>query len=353
MKRLVTCITLMLTILLSTVFCTAGVSFAEGEAPSGVTFHFLDVNSLNKPGGGAIGSADCILIVDHDYGVTTLVDTGTEISTSTDKVVKYIKDLGIDTIDHLFLTHPHNDHYGGVPAVVEAFDIINAYYTTLIDWDKVRPGEIDWATKYFSDIALQALSEKINSDGTGVNLIKPDEEGKVYRVTEDSYFTVYNCLAVVKNNFREPEFNDFSMMMKYTHKDVDALLNGDINIHYEYTLMGQVTTDGIRVYDDSPSEIKEKAIAPVGEVEIFKLPHHGTSGSLSTEKLLDVINPSKKAHLAVITGYTANVGTNVKPRIVDKYKYKLKITSGNNGSADVLIHSDGEKASFLDENNYY
>ena len=203
MKRLVTVLSLMLTILLATMIGIVPVlTTAEPATDEGVTFHFLDVNSIDKNVGGTgaapVGSADCILIEDH--GVVTLVDTGTEFVNSSNKVIKYIKDLGITKIDHLFLTHPHNDHYGGVPAVVEAFDIVNAYYTNLQDWNKIRPCEVTWYTKYFFDVAIIALQEKINSDGTGVNLISPDQEGKVYQVTDDSYFTVYNCLAVVKNN---------------------------------------------------------------------------------------------------------------------------------------------------------
>ncbi len=341
MKRLVTVLSLMLTILLATMIGIVPVlTTAESATDKGVTFHFLDVNSIDKNVGGSgaapVGSADCILIEDH--GVVTLVDTGSEYLNSANKVVKYIKDLGINKIDHLFLTHPHNDHYGGVPVVVEEFDIVNAYYTNLQDWNKVRPCEVEWNTKYYFDVAIMALQEKINSDGSTVNLISPDKEGKVYQVTDDSYFTVYNCLAVVKNDYREPEFNDFSMMMKYTYKDINALFTGDVNIHYEYTLLGEVMPDGTRCAAGTAG-----AVAPVGEIDIFKLPHHGTQGSLSTLNFFNKINPSKTARFAVITGYVSNVGAATRGRCKDN-GYALKITSGSNGSADVVINTDGTLA---------
>ena len=351
MKRFITCILMVLTLLLSSVVGLVPMAFAEGEDVSGgATFYFLDVNSLDRNVGGSgsapIGSADCILIVDHDEAtdkdVVTLVDTGTEYANSNKKVVDYISNLGITKIDHLFLTHPHNDHYGGVPAVVAAFDIVNAYYTSPNDWGDVRPCEVEWLTKYYYDIALMSILQKVNSDGSAINVISPDKEGTVYQVTSDSYFTVYNCVAVVKNSFREPEFNDFSMMMKYTHKNVDALFTGDVNIHYEYTLLGEVMPDGTRVAAGT-----EGAIDPVGDIEIFKLPHHGTQGSLSTENFFKKINPTKKKACAVITGYVANVGGSVRGR-VKSYGYDLKITSGTNGSSDVIIHTDGETTTWLD-----
>lgn len=300
------------------------------ESAQNVEFHFLNVNSIEKDTGGPIGSADTILIIDN--GVITLVDTGTEQKTSTSKVINYLKDLGISKIDHLFLTHPHNDHVGGAPDVVEAFDIVNAYYTTPADWTRLRPSEYNWDTKLMSDLMSLSLDEKVNSDGSTVNVIHPDQEGKVYTINKDSYFTVYNCLAVVKNNYREPEFNDFSMMMKYTHKNVNALLTGDINIQYEYTMTGLVTTYGTKCSADDPN-----AIDPVGPCQIFKLPHHGTQGSLSTEAFFAHINPNKDtSYLAVVTGYRSNIGKDTQPRC-EKYGYQYKVTH----DGDVVVKTDG------------
>lgn len=300
-----------------------------------VTFHFLNVNSIEKESGGPIGSADCTIIEDH--GVITVVDVGTKYKTSTDYITAYLKDLGVSKIDHLFVTHPHDDHLGGVPNIVKAFDVVNYYYTTLKDWSHVRPCEMDWDTKYYYDAAMRAVTEKINSDGTAVNLIVPDEEGKVYKISDDSSFTVYNSKAVVENNYTEFEFNDMSMMMKYTYKGVSALITGDINRYrgdasgYEYTLTGEVDKNGNKVAAGS-----ENAIAPVGDIHILKVAHHGTEGSLHTEDLLSKINPSKKAYAAVITGYRSNIGASVIGRL-NKYGYDVKVTH----DGDVTVTTDG------------
>ena len=298
-----------------------------------VKYHFLNVNSIEKKSGGPIGSADCIIIEDNvgESRVVTLVDTGYDDAGSWDKVVAYCKTLDIETIDNLFITHPHNDHHGGVPALCDNFDITRCYYTLPADWSKIRPQEMDWASKATSDWAMQALLEKINSDGTGVEMISPDEEGKYYEISDESGFTVYNCLAVVKNNYREAEFNDFSMMMKYTYKGVDALLTGDINIQYEYVLTGQVDKNGDLVAQGSAG-----AIAPVGEIEIFKLPHHGTEGSLSTDAFFNVINPNNKPFYAVITGYRANIGASTIPRC-NNHGYEVKVTH----DGDIRVWTDG------------
>ena len=298
-----------------------------------VKYHFLNVNSIEKESGGPIGSADCIIIEDNvgENRVITLVDTGYNDAGSWNKVVDYCNDLEIETIDNLIITHPHNDHHGGVPELCKNFDITRCYYTLPADWSKVRPQEMDWASKATSDWAMQALLEKINSDGTGVDMISPDEEGKYYPISDESGFTVYNCLAVVKNNYREPEFNDFSMIIKYTYGEVDALLTADINIQYEYVLTGQVDKDGNRVAQGSAD-----AIAPVGEIEIFKLPHHGTEGSLSTDAFFSAMNPYNKSFFAVITGYRANIGVSTIPRC-NNHGYDVKVTH----DGDIRVWTDG------------
>ena len=372
MKKFLTSLLVMLTIVATSMACLFMPVMAEGNAQTdpGVDFHFLDVNGLEKVAGGAhdpIGSADCIIIVDH--GVITMIDTGTKHKVSTDKIINYAKDLGISKIDHLFLTHPHDDHVGGVPEVVGAFDVVNVYYTAPMNWKKVRPCEVDWNTKLNFDIAVKAIAEKLNSDGSAINVIHPDEEGKVYTISKDSYFTVYNCLNVVKNNNHDPEFNDFSMYLKYTYKGVNALFTGDVNLQYERTVLGQVRKDGTSCSANDP-----EAIDPVGVCQIYKIPHHGTVGSVSTETLFNHINPTKDTSFkAVVTGYWVNTGSATSCLVADrcaKYGFDMRFTDGTDlyrywgmtnatdkrvgyNWGDTIIHTDGVTTSWVyDTPNY-
>lgn len=340
MRRIIACILMAITVATAT-FTVGALPQANAQSSENVEFHFLDVNSIDKSVGGTgsnpVGSADCILILDN--GVTTLVDAGEGYVNSSNKVVKYLKDQGVQKIDHLFMTHPHSDHYGGIPAVVKAFDIGTAYYAPIADWFKVRTDEIDGGTKGYYDRAIIALQEKINSDGTGVKFEAPDAEGKVYQVTENSSFTVYNCLACAYNDHREMQFNDYSMIMKYTYKQVNALLNADINVHYEYVMLGKVKANGEKCESTDPD-----AIAPMGEIDILKLPHHGNN-TLTTHTLLKVANPNKLNRFAVVTGGVASQNFPVQQRMA-QYNYKVTITgyAGKNGTNDVVISTDGTLA---------
>lgn len=75
--------------------------------------HYLDV-----------GQGDSEFI-ELPNGETMLIDAG-----ETDKgetVVNDISALGCNKITYLVATHPHSDHIGGMPAVLDAFDVANAY----------------------------------------------------------------------------------------------------------------------------------------------------------------------------------------------------------------------------------
>lgn len=74
--------------------------------------HYLDV-----------GQGDSEFI-ELPNGETMLIDAG-----ETDKgetVVNDISALGCNKITYLVATHPHSDHIGGMPAVLDAFDVANA-----------------------------------------------------------------------------------------------------------------------------------------------------------------------------------------------------------------------------------
>ena len=76
----------------------------EGE----MTVHFIDV-----------GQADATLFVQNGHAM--LFDAATK--SRGDELVEYIKNLGIEYIDVLVLSHPHDDHMGGMYDVITSFDI--------------------------------------------------------------------------------------------------------------------------------------------------------------------------------------------------------------------------------------
>lgn len=90
------------------------VSSTPSKTSSELKVHFIDV-----------GQADCILIQNKEENV--LIDSGNRADFDTIK--NYLEQLGVTTIQHFILTHPHEDHIGSAAKIVEHFNIERAYMT--------------------------------------------------------------------------------------------------------------------------------------------------------------------------------------------------------------------------------
>ena len=87
------------------------------------TAHYIDVGQ---------GSAALLASPDDSF---MLIDTGTTESSA--YLVKYLKDAGVDTLDYLIITHPHEDHYGGAESVIKNFPVEN--FLILSDFTDTYP----------------------------------------------------------------------------------------------------------------------------------------------------------------------------------------------------------------------
>ena len=85
------------------------------ETSGDMVVHFIDV-----------GQGDSIFI-ELPNSETMLIDAG-EIGQG-DLVSTYIFSQGYDTIDHVVATHTHSDHIGGMPEVLDTFNIGTFYMT--------------------------------------------------------------------------------------------------------------------------------------------------------------------------------------------------------------------------------
>lgn len=142
---------LLLVLALALVLCACAVPDSLTDSPSPetpagdeLTVHFLDV-----------GQADCILLTCG--GESMLIDGGNVDDGST--VVAYLQDEGISTLDYVVCTHAHEDHVGGLAAVLAAFPA-EAVWCPVTDFD----------TKAFRNFRMYAEEQ-------GCRLVMPELDG--------------------------------------------------------------------------------------------------------------------------------------------------------------------------------
>ncbi len=183
----------------------------------GLYVHYIDV-----------GQGDSELICCG--GQYMLIDAGTP--SAGDTVVEYIQDLGIKTLDYVVCTHGHDDHCGGLDAVVESFGVDTIF------------------TSPYAGDAASYLRFVETVESAQLTLETPDLGAK-YRLG-DAQFEFIGPLADHKN------VNDDSLVMRLTYGDTSFLFTGDMTEKAEKELI----EDGENV-----------------KCDVLKVGHHGSSGS--------------------------------------------------------------------------
>ncbi len=197
----------------------------EGTHTSGkeMTVHFIDV-----------GQADSIC-VQLPNGKTMLIDAGN--NDDSDFVCGYLEDIGVSRVDYLIGTHPHEDHIGGLDAVIDNFDIGDIYMP-----------KKQHTTATFRDVltAVKNKGLKVKTAQEGVTVF--DEDG-VSAVMTAPCGSGYESL------------NNWSAVIKLTYNDVSFLFTGDAE------------------------ELSESEMTADVSADVLKVGHHGSSTSTSKDFL--------------------------------------------------------------------
>ncbi len=128
-----------------------------------------------------VGEGDCTLI--RTAEATLLVDTGEADPLLNAGIVATLRSLGVERIDCLVLTHPHSDHVGGAPAILEAFPVGECLMPLAADesdafaaaLDALLASEIPTReatrgySKAYGDLTVEVLSPERDSGAADIN----------------------------------------------------------------------------------------------------------------------------------------------------------------------------------------
>lgn len=245
--------------------------------------HFIDV-----------GQADSILLQNEEAAM--LIDAGNNADERL--VVEYLQSQGIKRLDYVIGTHPHEDHIGGLDAVIRSFEI-----------GKVYMPRVTHNTATFQDVikAVEDKGLKITAPKVGETFGLGDAVGMMIGPGSETY----------KN------LNDYSIVIKIVYGETSFLFTGDAEEYAEEEMI----KSGLDLSAD-----------------VLKVGHHGSRSS-STDPFLKQVSP----HMAVIMAGEGNDYGHPHPETIEKLaKQDIKVYRTDlHGTVKAI--SDGKSIVFQTE----
>ncbi len=197
-----------------------------------------------------VGQGDSILLeLNEKY---MLIDGGTR--KSGEDVIYYLEKFNVDKLDILVATHPHEDHIGGLPLVMERYPV-----------NKVYIGEGETDTEIYEEFLV--LASKCNTE-----IISAGHRFKF----GDAHITT---IAPNSPKYKEP--NNYSLCLRLEYGSTSYLFMGDAE------------------------KMSEKEILQAGfnvNADCIKVGHHGSASS-SSDEFLRAVSPDISVISAGINSY--------------------------------------------------
>jgi len=246
-----------------------------------------------------VGQGDAILIR-PPAGQVTLVDTGDV--PARDKLVAYIKNKGIATIDTLIITHPHADHLGGAVAVLENFTVKRVFDSGQVTTSALYRQYLSLVQKKKIPFALAGAGQEIDVGGATLKVLSPPT-------------------PLIGG---EGAINDNSIVARLVYGNFAMLLAGDA--------------------EQEAEAIMVKAAAGELKSQVLKSGHHGSRTS-SSPAFLKAIGPEA----TIISLGAGNEYHHPHPSTLRRYNdLKLKIYRTDTDGT-VTVTSDGKTYSISKE----
>lgn len=243
-----------------------------------------------------IGQGDACLI-EFPGGGNMLIDGGEGGKYNKGKsIVSYLRRRGINRIDILLLTHPHDDHVGGLLSILKSFSV-----SLVLDGGKIH-------TSYTYEKFLKLIETK----KIPYRIIKSGD--KIDGIPKIKILILHPSPLPLEETGLD--MNNNSVVLKITYGEIGLLFTGDIEKEAEAELL---------------------RYGPLLQNTLIKVPHHGSLTS-SSSVFLDAVNPQ----IAVISVGKNNPFRHPSPKIINRYRKKdIKVYRTDTQGA-ITFSTDGK-----------
>lgn len=319
-------------LVVSTMIATGSIEKKQVQAAEKFQIHFIDVGA----GDGALlqygegSSAKYALI---DAGPKKYTRTNGTIVDTSKRLYSYLKDHDVRKLEFVLLTHPHQDHIGGLVEVLkdESIEVEKIYGNSLslIYQSSGNEDPDDIEDTEFSSETYQEVKEEIQ---------KRVDEGKTEYEVPTAGSSVY--FGGARITFYGPLNMDFIYGRKV-----------DLNIRQEnkYSIVCKISygKNSFLMTGDAQKETIQQIVSKGYDLsaQVLKVPHHGMQDVLEQDKvgnytsdhkyLIDKVNAS----ISVVSNGYDNKNKSPKAKTLKDLESSDVYLTSNRGT--IVVTSDG------------
>lgn len=276
--------------ILDGLFTKTGLVSAPAQVEGDLKVHFIDV-----------GQGDCTLIQTKTENI--LVDAGER--GNGDAITAYLQAQRVDDLDLVVATHPHSDHIGSMPEVLQAFPAKEMLFGNV-------PDDLTPTSRIY-----EKLLDAVEAGNIPVSDAVP---GLQYDVGGGALITVLGPVSA-----KAQDLNNTSVVFRLDYGATSFLFTGDAE-------------------KESEREILKSPLRGKLRADVLKLGHHGSSTS-TTPEWLSAVRPRIAVALVGADNEYGHPHHETLEKLADADVALYR--SDLNGS--IVIGSDGETLSIATE----
>lgn len=219
--------------------------------PDGLTWTMINVNKAKRQGDAHL--------IQVENGKTILVDTGLPQFTESE-VLPLLRKKGIGTLNDVYISHAHLDHFGGLEVLANAgITIENAWFNPLNEEMCAREKRC-YYDKY------QDIQEKLASLKSNVQELNT---GDIHDLGNGAQLRIIAAFNGKETPAKSKDVNDTSAIMMVEYSGFKLLFTGDLN----KKMGGYLAKNANNI-----------------KADVLKVPHHGAEG-LAPNEFFEKVSP--------------------------------------------------------------